>query len=41
VPKVGSKHFSYTPKGYAAAEKYAKKKRKKIQYGKKKKKKNK
>lgn len=24
MPKVGSKHFAYTPKGYAAAKKAAK-----------------
>ncbi len=29
MPKVGKKHYPYTPKGYAAARKAAKKKKKK------------
>tara|TARA_R100000234_G_scaffold23231_1_gene13201 strand:- start:632 stop:745 length:114 start_codon:yes stop_codon:yes gene_type:complete len=37
VPRVGNKHFSYTPKGKAAAKAYAKKmKKRKIKKGKKK-----
>ena len=30
MPKVGKKHFSYSPKGKAAAKKYAKKTGKKV-----------
>ena len=30
MPKVGSKHFAYTPKGMAQAAAYAKKKKKKV-----------
>lgn len=36
MPKVGSKHFAYTPKGMAQAKAAAKKKSVKVQYGKKK-----
>jgi hypothetical protein len=32
MPKVGSKHYSYTPKGMAAAKAAAKKKGTKVQY---------
>ena len=32
MPKVGSKHYSYTPKGMAAAKAAAKKKGVKLQY---------
>ena len=39
MPKVGSKHYSYTPKGMAMAKAAAKKKGMKVQYGKKKSKK--
>lgn len=35
MPKVGSKHFAYTPKGMAAAKAAAKKKGVKVKYGKK------
>jgi hypothetical protein len=38
MPKVGSKHYSYTAKGMAQAKAAAKKTGKKVQYGKKKKK---
>ena len=31
MPKVGKKHFAYTPKGKAAASKYAQKRGKKVQ----------
>lgn len=31
MPKVGGKKFSYTPKGIAAAKKYAKKTKKKME----------
>jgi hypothetical protein len=34
MPKVGSKHFSYTAAGYAAAKKEAKKTGKKVVAGK-------
>jgi len=37
MPKVGSKHFSYSKKGKVAAKKYAKKKKKKVVYKKKRK----
>ena len=30
MPKVGSKHFAYTPKGMAQAKSYAKKKKKPV-----------
>ena len=30
MPKVGKKHFSYSPKGKAAAKKYAKRSGKKM-----------
>jgi aspartyl aminopeptidase len=32
MPKVGSKHYSYTPKGIAMAKNAAKKKGVKVQY---------
>jgi hypothetical protein len=32
MPKVGTKHFSYTKKGKEAAKKYAKKKNMKVKY---------
>lgn len=32
MPKVGNKHFKYTPKGLAQAKAAAKKKGKKVQY---------
>ena len=35
MPKVGSKHYSYTPKGMAMAKAAAKKKGVKVQYKKK------
>jgi hypothetical protein len=38
MPKVGSKHYAYTPAGKAAAMKEAKRTGKKMSYGKKKKK---
>jgi len=31
MPKVGNKHFSYTPAGYASAEKARKQKRAKLE----------
>ena len=34
MPKVGSKHYAYTPKGMAAAKAAAKKKGVKVSYGK-------
>ncbi len=34
MPKVGSKHYAYTPKGMAAAKKAAAKKGVKVKYGK-------
>ena len=34
MPKVGNKHYSYTPKGMAKAKADAKKKGKKVKYGK-------
>jgi len=34
MPKVGKKHYSYTPKGKAAAKKAAKKMGVKVGYGK-------
>jgi hypothetical protein len=34
MPKVGSKHYSYTPKGMAMAKAAAKKKGVKVKYGK-------
>ena len=37
MPKVGKKHYSYTPKGIAMAKDAAKKKGKKVSYKKKKK----
>tara|TARA_S200002703_G_C3616200_1_gene189199 strand:+ start:336 stop:452 length:117 start_codon:yes stop_codon:yes gene_type:complete len=37
MPKVGKKHYSYTPKGRAAAKKAAKKMGVKVGYGKRKK----
>jgi hypothetical protein len=37
MPKVGSKHYSYTPAGIAAAKKAAKKAGKKVNYTSKKK----
>jgi hypothetical protein len=37
MPKVGSKHYSYTPAGMAAAKKAAKKAGKKVKYTSKKK----
>ena len=37
MPEVDGKHFPYTPKGNAAAKKVAKKKGKKVKFGKKKK----
>ena len=36
MPKVGKKHYSYTPKGKAAAKKAAKKKGLKVKYSKRK-----
>ena len=36
MPKVGKKHYSYTPKGKAAAKKAAKKKGVKVKYSKRK-----
>jgi len=39
MPKVGSKHYAYTPKGIAMAKAAAKKKNTKVTYGSKKKKK--
>jgi hypothetical protein len=39
MPKVGGKHYAYTPKGMAAAKKAAKKAGKKVSYTKKKRKK--
>tara|TARA_R100001086_G_scaffold196905_1_gene113515 strand:+ start:375 stop:515 length:141 start_codon:yes stop_codon:yes gene_type:complete len=30
MPKVGGKHYSYTPQGYAAAERAAKRSGKKV-----------
>ncbi len=36
MPKVGNKHYAYTPKGMAAAKKAAKKSGKKVNYRKKK-----
>lgn len=36
MPKVGNKHYAYTPKGMAAAKKAAKKSGKKVSYRKKK-----
>jgi len=38
MPKVGNKHYSYTPKGKAAAKKAAKKMGVKVKYGKRKRK---
>jgi hypothetical protein len=38
MPKVGKKHYSYTPKGMAMAKKAAKRKGLKVQYGKRKRK---
>lgn len=35
MPKVGSKHYAYTPKGMAAAKKAAAQKGVKVKYGKK------
>ena len=37
MPKVGSKHYAYTPKGMAKAKAAAKKSGKKVSYAKKKK----
>ena len=37
MPKVGSKHYAYTPKGVALATAAAKKSGKKVSYAKKKK----
>lgn len=34
MPKVGNKHYAYTPKGMAKAKADAKKKGKKVKYGK-------
>ena len=34
MPKVGNKHYAYTPKGMAKAKAAAKKKGKKVTYGK-------
>ena len=34
MPRVGSRHFSYSPKGRAAAKAYAKKRGKKVKHGK-------
>tara|TARA_R110000824_G_scaffold61271_8_gene163077 strand:+ start:244 stop:393 length:150 start_codon:yes stop_codon:yes gene_type:complete len=34
MPRVGNKHYSYTPAGKAAAKKAAKKKGVKVKYGK-------
>ena len=39
MPKVGGKHYPYTPKGIAMAKNKAKKEGKKVDYSKKKKKK--
>jgi aspartyl aminopeptidase len=39
MPKVGSKHYSYSPEGIAMAKAAAKKKGVKVQYGNKKNKK--
>jgi len=36
MPKVGSKHYAYTPKGMAQAQAIAKKSGKKVSYAKKK-----
>ena len=33
MPKVGKKHYPYTPKGKTAAKKAAKRKGKKVSYG--------
>jgi hypothetical protein len=38
MPKVGSKHFSYTKAGKKAAKSYAKKTGKRVRYGSKRKK---
>ena len=35
MPKVGGKHYSYSPKGIAKAKAHAKKKRVKVHYKKK------